>query len=496
MKSSILLAGVSAITLAAAAPAIAATTTLSGGGSTAAAKVYRDIFNAYTAYNATKATSNYGIYDNSTISPGNPANVLYPTGPNTLAVQGTVKVVIGYEPVGSGAGLSAFTTGNPANFSVPSASNTIAYINETYTAVAAVPYPQIQFAASDAYLTGTGATSQAQEASTYDGNSVNDTNAFQTPTFALPIMFPVTGTSSSSVANVTTADLCAIYSGNATTTAAGVTLTEAVVRADSSGTSFIFANFLHQACTAVSSKYTAIFSTANGFPSTKPSWSAVFALGSNALPLVAETGTGGVAAEVSVPTGGTGSPNGGTAIGYASPDYVPPVASGNDYPATVNGISGIVNTSNVTGSTDEVYAAINGLTLPKTYVSTTIGQQLNDPLTSGKGNGYPVVGFTFIEAYKCYSTTIANTGTVAQGTALKKALEALYPTATGTNASNVLASQGFEPILSSGTSKTTGIYKLLIDGSVSAGYGPFGTYGIQGTQDPKNTTKNFACPAT
>ena len=430
MFSRALLAGVSVAALAATAmPALAQTpsTTLYGGGGTLAAKVYRDLFNCY-------ASSDEGVYAS---SPGNPSNVTSPVGLNAACTsQVNTNVGIGYEPVGSGAGLSAFTTGNPANFGSPSTTNTIAYLNSNI-GLNATPYPEIEFAGSDAYLN----TTQFNQ-----GKAV-DAGAFQIPMLATPITLPVGGNQNVALK---TADICAIFSGRPTKTFAP---SEVVVRSDGSGTSFIFSDWLSRNCPKADN-----FNTANGFPSTAPNWTAVYVGGSTA-PLVAVSGSGGVAGAVGATT---------NAIGYVSPDYVQPVVANNDYPASVN---------DVTPSVDHVKARVAAVKPPTSYNGSTIGSSLNTRLVSaGTKGGYPIVGFTFIDTYKCYTATKAGgaIGTPVKGTELKAALS--YIVNASADVENILNAQGFVS-----DSASSGLLKIL-----NSKTGPFGASGIQPSNCPKS----------
>ena len=424
-----LLAGVSIVTLAAAStPASAQTpsTTLYGGGGTLAAKVYRDLFNCYSA-------PAQGVYAS---SPGNPGNVTSPAGRNAgCSAPVNADTGIGYEPVGSGAGLSAYTTANPANFTSPSTTNTIAYLNSNI-GLNATPYPEIEFTGSDAYLNST-QYNQAKSA---------DTGAFQIPMLATPITLPVGGTQNVALK---TADICAIFSGHSTKAFAP---RQIVVRSDGSGTSFIFSDWLSLNCPKTDN-----FNAANGFPSTAPNWQAVYVGGSSA-PLVAVSGSGGVAAAIGATT---------NAIGYVSPDYVQPVVANNDYPASVNG---------VTPSVANVKARVAAVKAPGSYNGSTIGSGLNSRLvsTATKG-GYPIVGFTFIDAYKCYTATKAGgaIGTPVKGAELKGALS--YIVNANADVQAILNAQGFVE-----DSASSGLLKVL-----NSKAGPFGTSGIQASSCPK-----------
>ena len=423
-----LLAGSSILAGMATAAAQTPSTTLYGGGDTLSAKVYRDIFNCYSAS-----------------SPGNPANVTYPTGQNALCTTPqNVNEAIANEPVG-GVALTAFTTGNPAAFGSPSSTNTIAYLNSNI-GVNATPYPEIEFAGSVAYLSST----QASQAASVTGGF------FQIPTIASPIDLPVGQIQN---VNLTTADVCNIFSGSSATSAAGQTFSEVVVRSDSAGQAFVLGDFLAQNCPANLG-----FTAGNGFPSNTPNWTAVFNANGNHLPLVAVSGAGGVASAVSGTSG---------AIGFISPDYVNPVVPGSTaYPATVNKISPVVSSSTVGGKKDEVAIRLTKLKLPKTYNPATIGQQLNDSLVAPGGKGYPIVAFAFIDTYDCYAASLdsGRVGTPAKGTALKAAIQYLY----NASVKPILGSQGFDPAPAK-------LVKLL-EGKT----GPLGTSGIENSKCPKS----------
>ena len=429
MFSRALLAGVSVAALAATlTPASAQTpsTTLYGGGSTLAAKVYRDLFNCYSS-------TAEGVYAG---SPGNPANVTSPTGRNPgCSSSPNANVAIGYEPVGSGSALKAYTTGTPAMFGSPATTNTIAYLNSN-VGLNATPYPEIEFGGSDAFLNTT----------QYNQAVAIDSGAFQIPTLATPIVLPVGNTQNVALK---TADICAIFSGHATK---AFTPAQVVVRADSSGTSFIFSEWLSLNCPKADN-----FNAANGFPSTTPNWNAVY-VGGSAAPLVTASGSGGIATTVGATT---------NAIGYVSPDYVQPVVANNVYPASVNGF---------TPSIANVTAQVAAVKAPATYSAKTIGSTINARLVSpATKGGYPIVGFTFVDTYKCYTATKAGgaIGTPVKGTELKAALSYIVNASADVKA--ILNAQGFvDDSASSG---------LLA--SLNAAKGPFGASGIQASSCPK-----------
>ena len=447
------LVGASALAVAAAiaapaARAAAPATSLFGGGGTLAAKLYRDVFNCYS-------TKTYGIYGNSA---GNPVGASYPAGLNAkCTTEQNVNVAFAYEPVGSGAGLSAFTTGNPTNFGSPASSNPVAYLNTAATVGAsATPYPEVVFAGSDAYLS----TTQISAAKAIDGGAA----VFQIGTLATPITLPVglVNGVSLSLTNV-----CDIFSGQAKVPGNTAAKQTVVVRADGSGTSAIFGLWLQQNCLGTGAQGKSYsFLASNGFGTTSPTWSTAFVgtLGT----LNPQSGSGGVAAAVA---------SASYSIGYLSPDYdYPVVSTSKAYSATVNGISITTAAKLVAATTTH----LNAVAIPSKYVNT-IGQTLNTASTAKaiSTTGYAIVGFTFVDTYGCYSSTYASgkIGSAAQGTLLKTFLTDLYTSGTfAAEASAIINASGFvaPPVA------LVNLYK-------SAG-GPLSSTGINGTQCPGGRT--------
>ncbi len=345
-----------------------------GGTGTGAAKVYRDVFNCYV-------TAADGLF---ATSPGNPTTVTYPTGEAPgCTTQGKVAAVFAFEPVGAVA-LNAFTTANPFGFGSPSSTNTVAYLNSSF-GISTTPYPEIQFAGADVYLTSTEA-SQAESAA---GEPI-----FQVPLFVTPITLPI---GSKQNVKLKTADICNLFSGS-TNTAEKIVFSEIVVRSDSAAASYVLGDWLAQNCPTNLG-----FNTTNGFPSLTPNWSAVASANGNHINFVAEKGSGGESSTVA------STPN---AIGYVTPDYVyPVVASSTAYPAYVNGQQ---------PSVAAVKARLAAETYPTSYNAVTIGQQLNDQLVAPGGKGYQILGFSFVDTYQCYSVKLAGglIGGPAQGKAL------------------------------------------------------------------------------
>ena len=313
-----ILAGASAIALVAIANGASATT-LDSGGSTLAAKVYRDIFNCYAGATASdvilatsaSATEYANAYD------GTPANISYPTSQATTCkstYETTGRPAIDYLPVGSGAGQKAFTYYSPASWGLPAIGNPVAWLSDALgISTLAEASTEFDFSGSDAGLT------QTQLSSAASGHGA----VVQFPSLITPIDLPVND-SGSKADNVklTTAQVCGIYGGTITNwsqiTSPGnkgvnTGAITPVVRADGSGTSYIFSNYLSIVCPAVSSTFGG-FTAANGFPSTSPNWSAAASgNGGTAGAFVSQSGSGGVAGYVAAHP---------DSIAYVSPDYV------------------------------------------------------------------------------------------------------------------------------------------------------------------------------
>ncbi len=432
------------------------TTTVFGGGGTLAAKLYRDLFNCYSS-------SNYAIF---ATSPDNPSNVTYPTGQNAACTaEGKHNVALAYEPVGSGAGQAAFTTGNPASFGTPATTNSVAYLNGSATVAASTtPYPEVEFAGSDAYLSA----DQITAATAVD----NGTPIFVIPTVATPITLPIGQVSGT---KLLISDVCKIFSGKEIIKGNTSSTQQVYVRQDGSGTSFIFSEFLADNC-PTSAGYA--FTSANGFPSTAPNWSAaqVGALST----VTAVSGSGGIASAVAASS---------YAIGYVSPDYVQPIVTTRAaYPASV-GLTAVKEVPPTVANTQKHVTAITSSSSYPTTYSNNLGAQLNDLLASNAyaGMGYPIVGYTFLYAYGCYSSSFANglIGTTAKGNDLKNALIALIANAGAkatplqVQATKIITASGFTPI----TYNVNQTVAALLYSTAAGSPGPLSAGGINGTND-------------
>jgi ABC-type phosphate transport system substrate-binding protein len=401
-----ILAGASAIALLAIANGASATT-LDSGGSTLAAKVYRDIFNCYAgavSANVILATS-ASATDYANAYDGTPANISYPTALPTQCTSAYLTTTNGpaidYLPVGSGAGQKAFTYYSPASWGLPAIGNPVAWLSDALgITTLAQASTEFDFSGSDSGLSQT----QISSAATGHGAVV------QFPSLFTPIDLAVND-SGSKADNVklTTAQICGIYGGTITNWSQvaspgnrGVNTgaITPVVRADSSGTSYIFSNYLSIVCPAVSSAFSG-FTAANGFPSTTPNWSAAAAAnGGSSAGFVSQSGSGGVASYVA---------NNANSINYVSPDYVGAAFGYKTLPASIQypAATALFVKPSSTAAAD---LAAGVTTVPNNAYDW--GQPLNNqvlaqnlPLNNSNAQfpkgAYPIGGYTFIETYAC-----------------------------------------------------------------------------------------------
>jgi phosphate transport system substrate-binding protein len=399
-----ILAGASAIALVAIANGASATT-LDSGGSTLAAKVYRDIFNCYAGAvpaNVILATSASEAQYQAQYSSGTPA-ITYPTALPTECTSAFLSTTNGpaidYLPVGSGAGQKAFTYYSPASWGLPAVGNPVAWLSDALgITTLAEASTEFDFSGSDAGLT------QTQISSAASGHGA----VVQFPSLITPIDLPVND-SGSKADNVklTTAQVCGIFGGTITNWSQitspgnkGVntgTITP-VTRADGSGTSYIFSNYLSIVCPAVSSTFSG-FTAGNGFPSTSPNWSAAAsANGGTAVNFVSQSGSGGVAGYVQ---------NNPDSITYVSPDYV---GAANGYKTLAAEVQYPASSVKFVKPSSAGAAALAGgvTTVPNNAYDW--GQPLNNqilaqdlPLSGSNfpAKAYPIAGYTFIETYAC-----------------------------------------------------------------------------------------------
>ncbi|PKU21538.1 substrate-binding domain-containing protein [Telmatospirillum siberiense] len=559
-------------------PAAAATPSggLWGGGSSLSSLTLRQVFDCYKG----AQVSGDGYTPSSSFTSSPPSPGLLPSACSSAASRSAVEGL--FAAVGSGRGQQAFISHDALQLlnggAVPAAGLPALPPNFIDTASGSTnfntyPYPGLTFAASDNPLpatlttsafTFTGLSTTGWATSNTSGSvsigtavsvSYDSTNfgpAIQLPLFEVPVAIAVntngldqllsaaaTPANAGGAIQLSTAQVCAIFSGtvtdwnstatitaldstgaqttqlfyadNVSTTAATSTANtkpyassstpiRVTYRADGSGTSFIFTNYLKASClplATTANKYASIFG-ATGLPSTSFSTlaSAVTAAGNSVANWQSATGSSGVATAIGTASGSTTS----GAIGYLSADFTTPYAnssviSGAPHSASVQneaqraaGVNHPYNQSTNTStpfitptpaSADAAYSALTAnATIPSTgtyadwnlynytYTSGSLSGKsiLGIPNTTG---AYPVAGTTFLDTYSC----LANAATNVTG------FLSWYYNAGGTAANStvnsVLENNGFHALNSSGTQNLAAtIYNQYLNSTSSTRISP------------------------
>jgi len=392
---------------------------------------------------------------------GGGSSLAYPLYTTDMAqyTAGKSKDLFSYEAVGSGAGQNAFLNNNIGYFEPVSPTNTIGYAAGTLT-YGTIVGTQVDFGASDAFLSASQLTNPAT--GSYS-QSAADGPLIQIPTVGVPITIPYNENGIDLI--LTDSQTCGVFSGKITDwhtfdpdIPSGTPIT-VIYRSDGSGTSFLLTQHLAAVCNSGNSNvtFTASKTFASEFGGTPPS------------NFIGESGSGNVAKELLATTG---------SIGYVSPDYTSIAPNSPNTTSLV--VASLVN-------------ATNGVAYPPTVQNTTLGLANPGP-TSTNGTppaslsaaqdplnwvpaipttlkGYPIVGYTTVDASTCYS--VADRGKLVIDileTFLKKS------GAYATNTTN----DGFVPLANSGAAKFyTAVddtfftnksgYNLNIDGSACAG---------------------------
>jgi phosphate transport system substrate-binding protein len=379
-------------------------------------------------------------------------------GGSTLATPAYVSIIqtdlpltpsFSYYTSGSGAAQTAFLTNTISAFGSPGVTSAGGVASGTGA---------VDFGASDATLT-------TAQISTF--SSTFHYPLIQVPSFGTPITLAFnvagkTGNGSVTLADTTNsstaASVCGVLSGKITdwhdvdsTIPANSTI-EVIFRADNSGTSFLLTQHLTAVCNSTNSSFVAAnLKATQNFASLFTTLPANFH-GASLSP--------GVEAAV------TSTPN---AIGYLSPDFTriafdnitntafPPVlsvstAAGSFTPTTTNTTLALGTSAPIPTST----AAAN----PANWI----------PVVAAPTNGYPIVGYTTIEASSCYASTTTANGVI-------EFLDALYD-ATGTSPDTTsvanFAARGFVPLpgASAKTAPTTSSFAAAVVSNFLSGTGP------------------------
>ncbi len=485
----------------------AATTPLYSGGGTLAEKVYRDIFNQYGS-NASGDLCSLS----STTGGGTLPSTYCSSSPYNSSVEAL------YVGVGSGNGKKALDTYNPANYvagskkpdnpPVPSGRDFGAFYGAG-TGSGWAPgtgvgpfYPSVTFSGSDDPL-------NSSDISTYSALPTTYGPLVEFPAITVAVTVPFTPTAGwtpknkvlaggSSAVNLSTNTLCGIWTGAITNwnnaeitkdnkgTQLGSGTIVPVFRNDGSGTTFLFSNGLLNQCGTASHPVsthpfpdawltaavqgTAITYNATPTPILSKFYSNdnffinVFKAGllpSNFYNNAAFSGvTGGCSGSGGVLKCVDATPG---ALGYLSPDFVKPIATGND----TNG-----NPIAATANLQTYYTYSNGLTAvyeppsaahavyimssatPPSFTGGATAPATNplnwgvvNPIPSNV-NAYPIGGFTFIDLYSCYASKTTLTALVGT-TAKQLGLFRWYVGSTSENAGiplNTLAANGFSQV--------------------------------------------------
>jgi ABC-type phosphate transport system substrate-binding protein len=484
MKSNTLkLAGgfAAAVSLTVGFSAQAATTPLYAGGSTLAEKVYRDLFNAY----GSDAGGDLAIGVNT--PPASPYN----SGVEALYVGvgsgNAVKALDAYSP-------SLFTSGSRVPDGTPVASTRdFGPFFGTGTGASWAPglspaFPTINFAGSDNILKSSDVSAVA---------SLGFGPVLQFPTLIAAIAVPFTPsagwnpqgtepTGGSSKVQLSTNTLCGIFTGKITTwnnaaitadnknKVLGTGTITVVYRHDSSGTTFIFSNALLNQCGTTSHPISTYpvpdqWLTDNGITNTAPyvSGTSFFINVFNAGHLPANfynnsafagvtggaSGSGGLQLAVDATAG---------SIGYVSPDFVQPVATGKD--KNGNTIAAAANlqtyytysaksTAKYVAPTATAASLVFSTVAPPSFsgspspASNPLNWGVTNP-TPTNASAYPIAGFTFIDMYTCYASPTVEAA-LGSTTAGKLGLFRWYygsSTENGGKVASILAADGFAQV--------------------------------------------------
>ncbi|HVJ51888.1 MAG TPA: substrate-binding domain-containing protein [Aliidongia sp.] len=552
MASTVALSTATFAALAAFQPAAAQSVGLYGGGSSLSSLTMRQIFDCFGHHPAADG------YATTTVSPLTPGQL-----PSTCAAPFSSADEGLFASVGSGRGLQAFVAndakqlvnggpnGASSTVSLPAVPPVFIDTGSSSSAFNTYPYPSLVFGASDAPLPiSTGNTTITTSAFTFntstnwdvDGtttpttiavtatatvtyDAANRGAAVQLPLFEAPVAIAINtnnaskfqiqsaltaGTAGSAI-QLSTAQVCAIFSGTVTDwdstanitalNAAGSQITEPfdtdnvglsaptpqpyasstlpiqiVYRGDGSGTSFIFANYLHNSCAPLANatnSYSTIFPnplSSTGVPNT----SFLTAVVNNALAVhsgahfTPETGSIGVATQIGTARAAAGS------IGYLSADFTQPYANatilgtaaplsasiqdqsqqsvGILHPSQANFIAPTPAGADGAFQTLEAFAPVNSTfsnvawNLYAAVYPTSAGTTLAGKSILGipnQANAYPITGTTFMFLSSCYSNASAATD-------LTNFIDWYYGGTTGAangTVSAVLANNGFSPLI-------------------------------------------------
>jgi ABC-type phosphate transport system substrate-binding protein len=340
-----------------------------------------------------------------------------------------------YAAVGSGSGQTAFLTNNLSLYASPPA-GTLTYGTITGN--------QVDFGASDAFLTASQLTNPATGSYSLSGS---DGPVIQVPTFGVPVTmaYNESGISNDSL-TLTDAQVCGILSGAITdwnTVSPGIpagTPITVVYRSDGSGTTFLTMQHLNAVCNSNNSN----FPETGGVPPVTKNFVAatggVFTPSNVPSNFVAESGSLNVANTL-VSTANS--------IGYLSPDFtsIAPKSAN----TTSLQVAGLVNAHDGRTYLPTVQNTVAGLAAagagstnasPPKNMSDAMNPLNWVPAIPVDTKGYPIVGYTTVLASTCYASQ-------ARGKLVNLFLTDLY----GKYKTSIVEANGFSPLANTAASK-------------------------------------------
>ena len=317
--------------------------------------------------------------------------------PNGLPVNASFQYY--YASIGSGGGRAAFLSQTPSTLTP-----TVPPIYCPNGATTCYPYPLWHFSGSDATLSSTEISCYQVGCVTYPNPVQPERGQYvQIPTFATDITQfynPNGQTIGAKGLRLSRNSYCGIWEGaitnwgdpGITSDNGGVQVStqpiQRVVRADSSGTTFLFTNHLNTACQNLSNP---AYDWTGGVGGTV-TWP-----GGSVL---SGTGSNGVVSLVGSTSG---------AIGYVGPSYVAPIQPGGLPTANLqNNHNYFANLKVFTSPTVKTTLnAFVGVAPPSNPDPFDLALLLPDPTEKG---AYPIVGFTWLLTYECYKLNKEATG--------------------------------------------------------------------------------------
>lgn len=362
-----------------------------------------------------------------------------------------------YAGIGSGAGRGAFLAQIPAT-ATPQTSP-IYCPNGVTTCY---PYPAWQYTGSDAIFTSTEQGCYYSGCTNEDGETTINAafpvrgQYIQVPSVSTAVTLPYNPSGQTVGAKGLNLDrnvLCGIWEGAITVwNDPGITMDNGghvvstqpitrVVRLDSSGTTALLTNALVNQCVNLANP---AYDWTGGTGGTV-TWP------NDNGNVDAQSGSSGVVTGVTSTSG---------AIGYVGPSFVAPIVSGGLPTSNVQDQYQVTNNklNFVSPTITNTLNAFKGITPPTNSDPYDIGYNNPDPAQQA---AYPIVGYTWIEAYQCYNTT-------AEASAVSSFIKWYTKSgATGSSAADQIEeAQGLAPMSSAWKSRVHSIASSIVKGPV------------------------------